>query len=219
MMLVFVFTIETYQEEVIRVLNRIFIFCYTINLITIVIRAVINRTLFLTANEMYFMGYRYVFCAFAVVSLATAYYCRRFSETENILYKYLFAALWLTALTAGPSTLLGGMIIYSVVLLAVKKTITFKTFEIHLNIPALVIGALLVDIGIVFFNIQESFGFIIETVLNREATFTGRSLIWETSINAFLDGDFWRGLGNSLATMAGVTWVGKSKNSQHTIRY
>lgn len=199
MMLVFVFTIETYQEEVIRVLNRIFIFCYTINLITIVIRTVINRTLFLTADEMYFMGYRYVFCAFAVVSLATAYYCRRFSETENKLYKYLVAALWLTAFTAGPSTLLGGMIIYSVVLLAVKKTITFKTFEVHLNIPALVIGALLVDIGIVFFNIQESFGFIIETVLNRDATFTGRSLIWETSINAFLDGDFWRGLGNSLA--------------------
>lgn len=199
MMLTFIFIIEAFQEEFLKVLNRIFIFCYTINLITIFIQAVNHRTLFLTADELYFLGYRYTFCAFAVVSLATAYYCRRFSEVENKLYKYLFVTLWITALTAGPSTLLGGMIVYSAILLAARKQIALGAFEVHLSTPVLVIGAVLVNIGIVFFNIQESFGFIIKTVLNREATFTGRSVIWETSINAFLNGDFWRGLGNSLA--------------------
>lgn len=191
--------IGAYQHEAIRVLNRIFVLCYTINLFTILAQMVNYKTIFLTADEVYFMGYRYIFCAFSVVSLAIAYYCRRFSEWENALYKYLFIALWITAVTAGPSTLLGGLIIYSAILLASKKKQSLGSFQIKLSTPILVIGAVLIDIGIVFFNIQESFAFIIEAVLNREATFTGRSTIWETSIEAFLKGDFWRGLGNSLA--------------------
>lgn len=199
MMLTFMFIIDVYQEEFIRILNRVLIFCYTINLITIFIQAINHRTIFLTADEVYFVGYRYVFCAFAVVSLATSYYCRRFSKFENTLYKYLLFTLWLTALTAGPSTLLGGLIVYSAILFASKKQISIGVHEISLSTPMLVIGAVLVNGGIVFFNIQESFGFIIKTVLNREATFTGRSVIWETSIKAFQNGDFWRGLGNSLA--------------------
>ncbi len=191
--------IGVYQHEVIRVLNRIFVLCYTINLFTVFAQMVKYKTVFLTADEVYFMGYRYIFCAFSVVSLATAYYCRRFSEGENFLYKYLFSALWLTAITVGPSTLLGGLIVYSAILLANKKNLSIGSFQVKLSTPILVIGAVLIDVGIVFFNVQESFAFLIETVLNREATFTGRSTIWETSIRAFLKGDFWRGLGNSLA--------------------
>lgn len=199
MMLIFMFIIEVYQEEVIRILNRIFISCYTINMITIIIQMIIKKTIFLTADEVYFMGYRYIFCAFAVVSLATAYYCRRFSKLEDVLYKFLFGALWITALTAGPSTLLGGMIVYSIMAFVAKKTITLGLFRIRIKILILVITAVLVNIGIVFYNIQESFAFVIEVILNREATFTGRSKIWETSIETFLKGDFWCGLGNSLA--------------------
>lgn len=198
-MITFMCLIAVYQEEVLRVLNRSFIICYTINIFTIINRMIECKTLFLSAQEEYFMGYRYIFCAFAVVSLAVAYYCQRFSKQEEILYKYLLGCLYFTALTAGPSTLLGGLLVYSAILLSVKKTFTIRSFEIKLNAIILVIGSLVVDVGIVFFNIQEIFAFIIEGILNRELTFTGRSIIWETSIEAFLEGDFWYGLGNSLS--------------------
>ena len=47
-------------------------------------------------------------------------------------------------------------------------------------------GSVLLNIGITLFRIQNLFSFVIEKMLNKTLTFTGRTVIWDWALNQFI---------------------------------
>lgn len=198
-MIILLVVFGLYKSQVLLVLNRLLFAAGCINFISILVRAVIRHSLSLTADEVYFLGYRYVFATYAVIVLFLGYICKDYSIAENRIYKCQFTMLWITALIAGPSTLLAGLLVYTILMYGTDWSINSKVLKIKMNWFWMTIISVGLNIGIIFFNIQEKFSFIIKNILHRDVTFTGRSIIWETSLEAYSTGNPWLGLGNSLA--------------------
>lgn len=85
--------------------------------------------------------------------------------------------------------------------------------------PIFVIGTyVLAEIGLVFFNIQEKFSYIIENILHKDATLTGRTGLWFNAINNIRNSPVYGyGVTNGGGIYLNTTFVGSTTHSSHNL--
>jgi len=78
-----------------------------------------------------------------------------------------------------------GLVVYSVFLICVVGLRFKNSVYSHLLFKFYLL-VLVVIVGIVFFKIQHYFGFLIKSILQRKADFTGREYYWKLTIDAIM---------------------------------
>lgn len=92
---------------------------------------------------------------------------------------FLYAAIFITTILSGSATLTSTVAVMIILWIFVKKNIIIVNIKTGIEI------SLIFLIGIVVFRLQDNFSFIIETLLNRNLSFTGRTDIWNSALYMF----------------------------------
>lgn len=81
-----------------------------------------------------------------------------------------------------------------------------------------VVGYALAEIGLVFFNIQERFSYIIENILHKDASLTGRTGLWFNAINNITNSPLYGyGVTYGGGIYLNTTFVGSTTHSSHNL--
>ena len=77
---------------------------------------------------------------------------------------------------------------------------------------------LLFEIGLVFYNIQEHFGYFIEKYLNKDVTLTGRTGLWYSAINNIKRSPIYGyGVTNGGSILMNTTFIGTKTHAAHNL--
>lgn len=112
------------------------------------------------------------------ILVSYVYYYLINKDFKKVLKWEMLFTLLVGVVSWNSTMLLTTVIVY--VLLTCRNTIFKKVNIIHF-----ILIYLFLEIGIVFFRIQDIFSFIIVGILNRNLTFTGRTYIWNDYIEQF----------------------------------
>lgn len=151
-----------------------------INLITMLI---FPKGIYLVANEPHwFLGYKNILSRIILsiicFSLIRTYYFFGRLKINTII---LLACSVLTLIIAGSATALIGFTIFALLLFLFHN----KTKDIP-RIFSLVTGLIVTAaafLAILFFNLQNYFSFLIETILGKDLTLTKRLAVWQMALN------------------------------------
>lgn len=100
----------------------------------------------------------------------------------KIKWRWLYAALIISAALGGSSTLFVVMGVYFLLLY-----LSVTRFSKFINYYSLTVIYLVGFFSIVIFRLQNLFAFIIVDILNKDLTFTNRTYMWDKAIDAFMD--------------------------------
>lgn len=144
-----------------------------------------------TAN--FFLGYKNRFPYYFLPYLAfeAIYEILRFKKIK-IWYLVMQIIMLISAILGASST---GTV---VVLVSLAMTILANSKELppFLNARVAFVVSALLSVGIIFFQVQTQFSSLIHELFGKDATFTGRTLIWDASIKDILKSP-WIGNGNT----------------------
>ena len=203
------YLISIYGMRCIRVLSDLLIGFLYINLAMILL----TKNFGSTDLQSYFLGYRYAFCPIVMLALAVsiALDYKRYNRSSYRSWLAIFVAV-VTVTIEGPSTLLAGFMVFiiSIYVIIFGKKVNINFYWI------LFISIIVLDILITILNSTGMFSWFITNVLHRDLSFTGRTEVWLSSIQAFLNGNIWIGNGSALAAgHAGWSWVWEAYYSEH----
>lgn len=86
------------------------------------------------------------------------------------------------------------------------------------NLFFVVVAYALAEIGLVFFNIQTRFSYIIESILHKDATLTGRTGLWYNALNNIRNSPIYGyGVMNGGGIYLNTTFVGSTTHSSHNL--
>lgn len=135
-----------------------------------------------TGNIVYFWQTRNHLASLYFIALISSFIVNGMKRTSvsfiwNIFV--LFNILWGT-IAFQSATLTVGIAVYIILyFLFKKKTMLYRPITFYL-------GGLGLHVAIVIFRIQEIFAYIIEELLKRTLTLTGRTVIWDTALRYIL---------------------------------
>ena len=95
------------------------------------------------------------------------------------------------------ATALAGIVLVLIYIFLIRNMILIKMKWVW-------VVTVVLNIGITFFRIQYLFSFIIEKVLNKSLTFTGRTKIWDWGMNAFYQNPI---IGNGADGVSGKYYI------------
>lgn len=165
-------------KEKILGLNLVLVTFAVINTITILLYP--NG---LYASEVYsnnwFLGYKndmiyYLLLAIIVNGISSIQKIGRYGYSFWIIYGISFLGIFMTE----SSTSLVILLVIAMLIIFVGRDRIPKWF----NLRNVVIVVMLISAGIVLYGIQQYFSFIIEDLLDKDMTMTGRIVIWERAI-------------------------------------
>ena len=146
----------------------------------------------------YLLGYRYSFCIIILASIVFNGYLS-LHKFDTIISARVIINVFCAAITVsiiGPSTLTVGIIVLFIVYNSSKS----KLLKYNIAIP---ICCLVVPMMFQYFilagNTNSTIKYIVENILGRSMTFTGRTFIWESVFEQLLQCNVLYGFGNPLA--------------------
>lgn len=159
------------------VLEAIFSTFMVINLITILIYPKGMYVANVKMQKNYFLGYYTTFVQFylfyIVIGAIVSY-----NKYKKFSKKYIFTCLIIalsSVIVWSAATILTLAVV--VVIYALSK----MNLRRIINTRNILIGVFLLSVGLVYFNIQYRFSWLIETVLHRNVTLTARTIIWNNA--------------------------------------
>lgn len=169
-----------YENELLCAISKLGQILLTINFITLIIykRGIIQSTFFNnTDGDYYFLGIKTQFTSmiFPTITSAIIYYIN--TENKGAKIQLIFGILvsCLNIFYKHISTAILGIFII------IGMYIFLKKFKIKYNYKICIVIALLLQIAIVFFNIQTFFGGFIQNVLHKDVTLSSRVYIWQNA--------------------------------------
>lgn len=119
-----------------------------------------------------------------VISLSIIY--AEFNKKASSLNFVLLVMISITVIITWSAT---GVMMWFLMMLYVVFVYRKKLMSV-LNIKVLYIAFAVLEIAIVFFRVQEIFAYIIEDILGKSLTFTGRTIIWDSSMGLIRNSPF-----------------------------
>lgn len=189
------YLIFTYGNLAIESIANWFSILVFFNMITVVLWT--NHNISPEMNN-YLLGYRYSFCIIILADILFNAYVSIEKNGTIFSYRVIFnvACGIVTIAIIGPSTLLAGLMIFAFVYIASKS----EKLKYNIFVP---LGCLVLPIFfqiiIIEGNTNPIFRYIIENILGRSMTFTGRTLIWKSVFEKLANCNIIYGYGNPLA--------------------
>lgn len=135
----------------------------------------------ISVGNNYFLGIRTRFTdlIFPYLFVVSVRHLALERKPKRIIIPALLSLYNMMSVSIG--TAIGGLLIYIALVLVFTS---IKNNEKRARIGRIVIiASALVSVSIVFFRIQAMFSFLIEDILHKKLTFTGRTYIWDSAIN------------------------------------
>lgn len=131
-------------------------------------------------NSVYFLGIdnRFVFFYIPLIYFSIVYSLKKYNKLNFFVYLTIFLCLGSTIYLWSVGAFLGLFIIFFSVLLQNK----FKLIR-KVKMKYFIIAIIIINILVVFFQIQNHFEDFIINVLKKDLTFTGRTYIWKNSLS------------------------------------
>lgn len=168
---------EKEYKQTITILSNIFLILTTLNLLSYIF---FPNGLYFDAyrySELYFLGIRTRFTDYAFVSivlLILEYILDKRKLFKMIIFGVIgLLNIILPAITTGIIAL-----VCFVLLIALYK---IKNINKLITYNRIIIFAIILNLGIVVFHIQDNFAWILENYFNKSVSLTGRTEIWELS--------------------------------------
>lgn len=146
----------------------------------------------------YLVGYRYAFCIIILASIVFNGYISLQKKNTLVTGRVIFI-LGCTTITVGiigPSTLTVGLLVFFTVYISSKSNIL--KYNVIVPICCAIIP-LFFQYFIIAGNTNPTIKYIVENILGRSMTFTGRTFIWESVFKQLLQCNILYGFGNPLA--------------------
>ena len=133
-------------------------------------------------SDNYFFGYRnsHIFVYLLYIAVCALYQHIK-HDKPGIRYYVMILLILVSSMLCGSSTTLIAIALITVAIFAMSRV----RFPRWINIFGAYLVSLTFTVLIVFFKIQEKFAFIIQNILGKSLTFTGRTKIWEACLQAF----------------------------------
>lgn len=169
------YLIHEYGIEVVK--------CLTIGILLLLILNVLTYTsggiIFEPSSGYYLLGIRTRVAEVAIPAMGMSiYYNKSTSKGNKIKWLIFIASITFFVLEWVATALTCTTLFF--VLLFVEKFI-FNKFKGMYHVLLLVV-CILISLGVVFFNIQEQFADLIQLLLHKQATLTGRTDLWYIAI-------------------------------------
>lgn len=161
------------MEVFINILHKIFFVYLLINLFSCI--KFPNGII----NGLYFLGIRTRFTEYSIILLLLSLIKHQKDNNKMSLIIDILLAVANIMIVSVSTGILGLMII--LLLYIVLRKIKYFNYKVLFWI------GIILTIGIVFFGIQSKFAFIIEEVLHKEISLTGRTEIWNNSFEHVFD--------------------------------
>lgn len=185
--LLFEYAYKSNFEKLVKALAAYGICLLSINLVSVFMfpNGIIEPELYyMRDNAIYFLGIKTAFTTMifpTVAAAGTLFYMNRKKYRGLLAFSIIVSIL--NIFSKMISTAVIGCIL--IVLLVMAN----KLFKIDLPFPLLVLLAVLLQIGVVFFNIQDVFSNLFEVFFNKDATLSSRTYIWGNAKNLILSSD------------------------------
>lgn len=169
-------------KSLLKGISYIGILLLFINFITLITfeRGIIRSTFYeVVDGDQYFLGIKTQFTTMmfpTVAASGTLYLMDKNKKNRNLA---IISALvcFLNIFNKNISTAIVGIVIIGIMI------IMRKIFRAQWNFSTLFLSAILVQIAMVFFNVQKYFSFFIETYLHKDASLSSRVFIWDSAKN------------------------------------
>lgn len=145
--------------------------------------------------KCYFLGYRNVQSLWLLPALALTLW-ENYTETDELTHKTkvrLAAILLSIILIKSSTTYVATAVLLGVLIFLVKGSRKHYLWE-FVNLSTVYIGSIAVSAGLVFFNIQYKFSYLIENVLHKDVDLTDRIYVWE-KVLVYIRQRIWTGYG------------------------
>lgn len=161
------------------------------------------------ANKIHFLGGKNSFSGYVIPVLILSFIANKYRYCNGIIHWFAIIISVLTMIISNSSTGITSVIILIVISLfqnARNKTIYKYRFYI--------LGAFVISIGVVFFRIQNYFGFIIEELFGKGLDLTNRTTIWDFAIQQIKLNPF---IGSGMNTNTGTILIGNTYYYSHNL--
>lgn len=204
---------EKEYKETISILSNIFLILTTINLLSYII---FPEGLYFDTDrysQLYFLGIRTRFTDYAFVGIVLLI-LEYFFDKKKLPKLIIFGMIDLLNIIL-PSITTGIIAIICFVLLIILCKI--KNINKLVTYNRIIVLAIILNLGIVVFNFQDNFSWILEKYFNKSASLTGRTEIWELSWSHINESPiFGHGIRNdgSFVYWNGTMWQGHNQAIQ-----
>lgn len=130
---------------------------------------------------------------FPAILISQIYSCLNKKKFTILNLSVLILSI-LNAIRVWSATTILGLVLYCIYLLFIYK----KPIENFINKKLILIISILLNLSISFFHIQYIFSYIIETLLQKSVTLTGRIRFWDIGIEGFIHSPL---IGNGLESI------------------
>ena len=185
-----------------------------INIISIMIfpRGIIRSTFWdLEDGDYYFLGIKTQFTTFifpTLTAILILYKNNKYKYRKSLIF-FIICAL-LNIFLKNISTAIVGVIILVVMLLFER------TSRIKLNYKTYLLGAIIFQFAVVFFNFQNLFSSLISTLFNKDASLSARVYIWDNAKYLLKNQSLiWSILGNGIVKHNEFVWFNGSYWQPH----
>lgn len=169
--LFFKINIKNSNYEIVHILSNIFIFYLLVNLVTII--KFDNGII----ENLYFLGIRTRFTDYAFPGMLLTVMDYKLNNVNRFQTVLKIIIILLNIIIPKVSTAYVGLALFIILAFTLKKIRNIKI----LNYNVFITLALVLNISIVFFRIQNIFSFIIVDLLGKNLTLSGRTFIWDAS--------------------------------------
>jgi O-antigen ligase len=146
------------------------------------------------AGEISFLSSSNMTASYIFPALCSSFLYSNYKRQKyNILALILYIAVVLTVLMIWSATSLTGVIIVMLYIFFIYNNKSEK----YVNCKTLHILSIIIIIGFTTGEMQKYFSYIIEDILHKDLTMTGRTTIWKTGIKDFLEHP-WLGCGHNV---------------------
>lgn len=169
-------------KSLLKGVSYIGILLLLINFITLITfdRGIIRSTFYnVVDGDQYFLGIKTQFTTMmfpTVAASGTLYLMDKNKKNRNIVIISVLVCFF-NIFNKSISTAIVGIVIIGIML------IMRKFFRAQWNFSTLFLFAIVIQIAMVFFNVQKYFSFFIETYLHKDASLSSRVFIWDSAKN------------------------------------
>ncbi len=137
----------------------------------------------------------------------------KIKKISKITWAIIFLSI-ISLVRAWSAKAIIGIFLISIYILFIYGKKISKVF----NLAFVLITYLCAEIGLVFFNIQERFSFLIERILKKDASLTGRTGLWYSSINNIKQSPLYGyGVTKGGNILLNTTFVGSQTHAAHNL--
>ena len=161
------------------------------------------------ANKIHFLGAKNSISGYVIPLCILSFLARKSGYYSRLLHVFVLLISIITIVLSKSSTGILSVVLLIVFCLLVgtnrKKLYKYRFY---------ILGAFALSIGVVFFRIQNYFGFLIEDIFGKSVDLTNRTMIWDTAIKQIGQHPI---IGTGMNTNTGTILIGNTLYYSHNL--